>query len=122
MNGKPIPLRTALIPPTDPQIAAVEATVDFLNLPTSREPIAREDGVHVVVAGSEQFAQWMHALGGTVNRAPAIDGASLWTLRTETPARADGSTVRIRVHVALVADEWIPEQFRAPAQSGPVAS
>lgn len=122
MSGKPIPLRKALLQRTDPQIAAVEATVDFLDLPTSREPIAREDGVHVVVAGSEQFAQWQFALGGTVSRAPALDGASLWTLRTETPKRADGSTVRIRVHVALVADEWIPEQFRAPAQSGPVAS
>ena len=122
MSVKPIPLRKALIPRTDQQIAAVEATVDYLDLPTSREPVAREDGVHVVVAGSEQFAAWVHALGGTVNRAPAIDGASLWTLRTETPRRADGSTVRIRVHVALVADEWVPEAFRAPAQSGPVAS
>lgn len=117
MSVKPIPLRKALLQRTDPQIAAVEATIDFLDLPTSREPIAREDGVHIVVAGSEQFAQWTHALGGEVNRAPAIDGASLWTLRTETPRRADGSTVRIRVHVALVADEWVPEQFRGPVAS-----
>ncbi|MEV8124062.1 hypothetical protein AB0P07_08105 [Streptomyces sp. NPDC085944] len=122
MNGKPIPLRRALIPPTDPQITAVEATIDYLDLPASREPITREDGVHVVVTGSEQFAQWMHALGGTVNRAPALDGASLWTLRTESPRRADGTTVRIRVHAVFVTDEWVPEQFRAPAQSGPVAS
>ena len=52
MNGKPIPLRKALLQRTDPQIPAIEATIDFLDLPTAREPIAREDGVHVVVAGS----------------------------------------------------------------------
>ncbi|MGW0012571.1 hypothetical protein ACWDVX_22850 [Streptomyces tendae] len=117
MSGKPIPLRKALLQRTDPQIPAVEATIDFLDLPTAREPIAREDGVHVVVAGSESFAQWMHALGGTVNRAPALDGASLWTLRTETPRRGDGSTVRIRVHAVFVTDEWVPEQFRGPVAS-----
>ncbi|GGQ80972.1 hypothetical protein [Streptomyces flaveolus] len=122
MSVKPIPLRKALIPRTDPLIEAVEATRDFLDLPTAREPIAREDGVHVVVAGGGEFARWVYELGGTVNRAPAIDGASLWTLRTETPRRGDGSTVRIYVHVALVADEWVPEQFRAAEQSGPVAS
>ncbi|MFC8873181.1 hypothetical protein [Streptomyces ardesiacus] len=117
MSVKPIPLRSARLQRTDPQIEAVEATRDFLDLPTAREPIAREDGVHVVVAGSEQFAQWMHALGGTVNRAPALDGASLWTLRTETPRRGDGSTVRIRVHAVFVTDEWVPEQFRGPVAS-----
>ncbi|MET9729279.1 hypothetical protein ABZZ79_01010 [Streptomyces sp. NPDC006458] len=112
MSTQPIPLRTAKAPAIDPQLVAVEAAIDYLNLPTVRPPLVREDGVHVVVADGEQFAAWTFALGGDVNRAPALDGASLWTLRTETPRRADGSTVRIRVHVALVHDEFVPAEFR----------
>ncbi|MFB7594340.1 hypothetical protein [Streptomyces sp. NPDC056160] len=112
MSAQPIPLRSAKAPTIDPQLAAVEAAIDYLMLPTVRPPLLREDGIHVVVADGEQFAAWVFALGGDVNRAPALDGASLWTLRTETPARGDGSTVRIRVHVALVHDEFVPAQFR----------
>lgn len=117
MNGKPnpvIPLRIAHAPAVAPALVAVESTIDYLMLPTVRPPIVRKDGVHVVVAGVEQFARWVHALGGTVNRAPALDGASLWTLRTSTPRRADGATVRILVHVALVHDEPVPVEFRSP--------
>jgi hypothetical protein len=117
LSAQPIPLRTAKAPKIDPQLAAVEAAIDYLNLPTVRPPLVREDGVHVVVADGEQFAQWLYALGGDVNRAPALDGASLWTLRTETPERADGSTVRIRVHVALVHDEFVPAEFRGAASA-----
>lgn len=116
MSVQPIPLPILEDPPTDVQITAVEVAIDYLNLPTLRPPVAREDGVHVVVADSEQFAAWVFALGGTPNRGPALDGASLWSLRTETPQRADGSTVRILVHVALVHDELIPVEFR-PAVS-----
>lgn len=112
MNGKPIPHRKAIPPTADQQIMAVDSTIDYLNLPTARPALAREDGVHIVVADGEQFAMWVYELGGTVNRAPATDGASLWTLRTQTPARSDGSTVAIRVHVALVHDEFVPEAFR----------
>ncbi|MEV6836813.1 hypothetical protein AB0N17_20275 [Streptomyces sp. NPDC051133] len=108
----PLPLRRVLAPRIDPQLAAVEVAIDFLNLPTVRPPLVREDGVHVVVADGEQFARWVFALGGDVNRAPQLDGASLWTLRTETPKRDDGSTVRILVHVALVHDEFVPAEFR----------
>jgi hypothetical protein len=102
----------ALAPPVDDRLVAVEAAIDYLMLPTVRPPVVREDGVHVVVADGEQFAAWVYALGGDVNRAPALDGASLWTLRTQSPRRADGTTVPIRVHVPLVHDEVVPEQFR----------
>lgn len=112
MSAQPIPLHRPKTPTIAPQVGAVEAAIDYLMLPTARPPIVREDGVHVVVADSEQFAAWVFALGGDVNRAPALDGASLWTLRTETPQRADGSTVRILVHVALVHDEFAPTSFR----------
>lgn len=117
MSAQPIPLRTAKVPKIDPQLVAVETAIDYLMLPTVRPPLVREDGVHVVVADGEQFAAWTFALGGDVNRAPQLDGASLWTLRTETPARADGSTVRIRVHVALVHDEFVPAEFRGVASA-----
>lgn len=112
MSVKPIRLHSRPRPATaEQQLVAVESTVSYLNLPTARPPIVREDGVHVVVVDGEQFAAWVFALGGDVNRAPAVDGASLWSLRTETPRRADGSTVRIRVHVALVHDEFVPAEF-----------
>ncbi|MFI9600376.1 hypothetical protein ACIHCX_10925 [Streptomyces sp. NPDC052043] len=117
MSVKPIPLHQrrrplAEQPVAEQQLVAVDAAIAYLMLPTARPPIVRDDAVHVVVAGGEQFAAWVWALGGDVNRAPALDGASLWTLRTETPARADGSTVAIRVHVALVHDEFVPTEFR----------
>lgn len=112
MSAQPIPLRSAAEPTPDERITAVEAAIDYLNLPTARPLIARDDAVHAVVVDSEQFAAWLFALGGDVNRAPQIDGASLWTLRTETPQRRDGSTVRILVHVALVHDELVPAEFR----------
>jgi hypothetical protein len=112
VSAKPIPLRTTAEPAPDERITAVEAAIDYLNLRTARPLIARDDAVHVFVVDSEQFAAWLFALGGDVNRAPALDGASLWTLRTETPRRGDGSTVPIRVHVALVHDELVPAEFR----------
>jgi hypothetical protein len=109
---RPIPLRVAHAPQADDRLDAVETAMSYLNLPTARPAVVRDDAVHVVVTGGEQFALWVHELGGEVNRAPALDGASLWTLRTETPRRADGSTVRILVHVALVHDEFVPAEFR----------
>ncbi|MCX5562767.1 hypothetical protein [Streptomyces sp. NBC_00038] len=113
MSVQPIPLHRKPRPMTaEQQLVAVESTVSYLNLPTARPPIVRDDAVHVVVVDGEQFAAWVFALGGDVNRAPQIDGASLWSLRTETPARGDGSKVAIRVHVPLVHDEFVPAEFR----------
>jgi hypothetical protein len=112
MSAQPIPIRPATEPTPDERITAVEVAVDSLNLPIARPLILRDDAVHVFVVNSEQFAAWLYYLGGDVNRAPALDGASLWTLRTQTPRRRDGSTVPIRVHVALVHDEFVPAEFR----------
>ena len=114
MNGKPIPLplRLAHAPSSTPPPVAVEAVVDYLNLPTARPPIAREDGVHVVVRDGDAFARWVHALGGDVQHTGPLGGAALWTLRTRTPNRADGSSVEVWVHVALVAGEFAPTAFR----------
>ncbi|MCT9139033.1 hypothetical protein [Streptomyces violarus] len=114
MTGKPIrpmPLRIAHVPNPSP-LTAAEAAIGYLNLPTSRPPIDREDGVHVFVRDGNDFAAWVHALGGEIKQGPALDGASLWTLRTQTPRRVDGSSTELRVHVALVVGEFAPGVFR----------
>lgn len=114
MTGKPIrpmPLRIAHVT-NPPPLAAAEAVVGYLNLPTSRPPIERDDTVHIFVRDGNDFATWVHALGGEIKKAPAHDLAWLYTLRTQTPRRADGSTVEIRVHVALVDGEFAPGQVR----------
>lgn len=115
MTGKPIrpmPLRIAHST-TLPALAAVEAVADYFNLPKNRPLIERDDAVHVIVRDGDDFAAWVHALGGEIKQAPAHDLAWLYTLRTQTPRRANGSTVEIRVHVALVDGEFAPGQSRA---------
>lgn len=112
MSAQPIPLRIAHgthIPDLD----AVAAVVDYMNLPTSRPLIERDDAVHVFVRDGDDFAAWVHALGGEIKWAPGHDLGLLYTLRTQTPRRANGSTVEIRVHVALVDGEFAPGRSRA---------
>ncbi|MCX4615750.1 hypothetical protein [Streptomyces mirabilis] len=121
MTGKPIvpiPLHIAHASGDEPALMAAEAVIDYLNLPTARPPIAREDGVHVIVRDGDAFARWVYALGGDVDHTDTLDGATMWSLSTETPRRANGSTVPIRVHVALVADEFAPVKVEhRPARS-----
>ncbi|MGW2708647.1 hypothetical protein ACWC4J_06595 [Streptomyces sp. NPDC001356] len=114
MNGKPIPLplRLAHEPGSTPPLVAVESVIGYLNLPTARPPIEREDGVHIVVRDGDAFARWFYNLGGEVEHTEYLDGAVLYCLRTRTPARVDGSSVELHVHVALVADEFAPAEFR----------
>ncbi|MGW1587275.1 hypothetical protein [Streptomyces sp. NPDC002386] len=111
MNGKPIPiaalpLRLAHEPSTTPPIIAAESVIAHLNLPTARPPIERDDAVHVVVRDGDSFARWVYALGGEVHHTDYLDGAVLYCLSTRTPRRTDGSSVELRVHVALLADEF----------------
>lgn len=115
MSVQPIPIRKAPTP-TDERITAVESTLAFLNLPTARPLVADADAVHVFVVGPEQLAHWMYELGGHITGAQESGGAALWTLHTETPSRADGSRIPIRVHVALMLDELAPLQFRTGGQ------
>ncbi|MCX4705694.1 hypothetical protein [Streptomyces sp. NBC_01373] len=96
----------------DERIAAVMELADYLELPVTLTPSVRDDAVHVVVIDAAQLAMWVFQLGGEMNRAPQLDGASLWTLRTCTPDRGDGSTVEIRVHAAVVCDELVVAEFR----------
>ncbi|MEU3124371.1 hypothetical protein ABZ696_29415 [Streptomyces albidoflavus] len=94
---------------------AVEAALAYLALPAPTL-VARPDAVHVTVDDVDDLAAWVYALGGVVHRGPSSDGAALWTLRTATPTRADGSTVPIRVHAAVVdGDPVLVEVRRAVA-------
>lgn len=117
MTGKPIPLplRLAHASSSEPALVAVEAVVGYLNLPTFRPPIERDDAVHVLVRDGDAFARWVHALGGDVQHTDPLGGAVLWTLRTRTPRRTDGSSVEVWVHVALVVGEFVPAEFRGTA-------
>lgn len=118
MSVQPIQLRFTARPMTDEKRRmAVETTVSFLNLPQARPLVVRDDAVHVVVAGAEQLSAWMYALGGEMNRAPELDGASLWTLRTKTPARSDGSSTEIRVHAAIVCFEDVLAEVHGPVSA-----
>ncbi|WP_405674802.1 hypothetical protein OG292_02990 [Streptomyces sp. NBC_01511] len=83
---------------------AVQVLIDSYGLPAPTI-VARPQAVHISVADPDDVAAWMYVLGGKTRRGIEIDGASLWTLRTQTPVRADGSTVAIRVHVPVVAGE-----------------
>ncbi|MFI1607804.1 hypothetical protein ACH4YN_37820 [Streptomyces griseofuscus] len=83
---------------------AVCAMLDYLSLPAATLT-PRPDVVHVTVIDARDLARWMYALGGELVQTGSSreDGVTLWTLRTETPVRGDGSTVPIRVH-AVVAE------------------
>ncbi|MFI7010024.1 hypothetical protein [Streptomyces sp. NPDC050145] len=80
---------------------AVETTLSYLALPAPTL-VARPDAVHITVNDVDDLSAWMFHLGGEIHRGPSADGASLWTLSTTTPARANGSTVAILVHAAVV--------------------
>ncbi|MGC4946225.1 hypothetical protein ACLQ2N_08460 [Streptomyces sp. DT224] len=93
---------------------AVQVLIDNMGLPAPTL-VARPDAVHVTLADVDDLAQWVYELGGEVRRGIEIDGASLWTLRTETPRRLNGSTVRILVHVPVVSGEDVLAELRAVA-------
>jgi hypothetical protein len=81
---------------------AVCAMLDYLGLPAATVT-PRPDVAHVTVIDARDLARWMYALGGELVRTGGSreDGVTLWTLRTATPTRGNGSTVPIRVHAAV---------------------
>jgi hypothetical protein len=88
--------------------------IDSLGLPAATVT-PRPNVVHVTVTGATDLSRWMYALGGHIVRSGGADGVALWTLRTETPVRRDGSTVPIRVHAAVVAGEDVLAEVRPGA-------
>ncbi|MFI5809297.1 hypothetical protein [Streptomyces sp. NPDC051561] len=91
---------------------AVQVVLDNLALPAPTM-VARPDAVHITVADVDDLGAWLYALGGEVRRGIEVDGASLWTLHTDTPKRLDGSTVRVLVHVPVVSGEDILAEIRS---------
>ncbi|MGW1071507.1 hypothetical protein [Streptomyces sp. NPDC002537] len=83
---------------------AVEALLGYTNLPAP-VVIARPDAVYVSVTGIDDLGKWLAELGGEICISPTWQGVRLWTLLTATPARADGSSVAVRVSAALPAAE-----------------
>lgn len=110
MSAKPIPIGS-LRQQTDNRIA-VEVAVDYLGL-HAPVMVARPDAVHITLTDVDDLEHWLYALGGSIRRGPSVDGAALWTLHTATPRRANGSTVPILVHVAVVDGEDVLTEIRS---------
>ncbi|MET9816561.1 hypothetical protein [Streptomyces sp. NPDC006355] len=94
---------------------AVCAMLDYLNLPAATLT-PRPDTVHVTVIDAGDLARWMYALGGELVQTGGSreDAVTLWTLRTATPPRGDGSTVPIRVHAAVAEGVDVLAEVRRP--------
>lgn len=90
---------------------AVAALLDYLALPTLTVT-PRPDAVHITVTGAHDLSRWMYELGGEMQRITGTGGVMLWTLRTRTPERADGSTVAIHVHAVVVDGEPVLAEVR----------
>jgi hypothetical protein len=90
---------------TDPTVAAL-VTANLHSLPTGRL-IARNGAAHIFTADVHELRAWLNALGGYVTRERAGLGVTLWTLRTHTEPRSDGSTTPVLVHALTLAEEAI---------------
>lgn len=75
--------------------------------------VGRPDAVFVMVADVDDLGAWLEARGGTIRVGAAEDGVRVWSLYTSLPPRGDGSRVRVRVSVAVVADEQVMDFVRA---------
>ena len=91
---------TATVNPTD----AAQVTADHHGLPTGRLT-AHNSAAHIFTADLADLLAWRAALGGTVTRQRAGLGVTLWTLRTHTEDRSDGSHTPILVHSLALTDE-----------------
>lgn len=90
---------------------ALCVVLDSLGLPAATVA-ARPDVVHVTVMGARDLSRWMYELGGEIVRSGGAEGVALWTLRTSTPVRRDGTRVPIRVHAAVVEGEDVLAELR----------
>lgn len=84
--------------------AAAQAAADHLGLPTGRLT-TRDDAAHIFTADLADLIAWRAALGGTVTRERAGLGVTLWTLRTHTEPRDDGTHTPILVHALALTHE-----------------
>ena len=89
----------------DPADAA-RATADFHGLPTGRLT-SRDGAAHIFTDNINDLRAWLNACGGYVLRERAGLGVVLWTLRTHTEPRSDGTRTPITVHALALAEEAI---------------
>ncbi|MFJ9468369.1 hypothetical protein [Streptomyces caniferus] len=111
LSSQPIELPLADLARKRDNELAVGAMLDYLALPAPTMT-PRPDAVHITVTDARDLGAWMYVLGGTVRHSAGSDGVALWTLHTATPVRRDGSTVAIRVHVAVVDGEDVLTEVR----------
>ncbi|MGW0948475.1 hypothetical protein ACWD4O_38795 [Streptomyces sp. NPDC002623] len=86
--------------------AAAQAAADYLGLPTGRLT-THNDTAHIFADDITHLLAWRDALGGDVTRQRAGLGVTLWTLRTHTEPRTDGTRTPILVHCLRLTDEPI---------------
>lgn len=91
---------------------AVEAMLDSLALPCPTL-VSRPDAVYVTVTDVDDLGVWLCERGGDIHVSTAFEGVELWTLHTETPKRANGSPVAVRVSVPVLAGEPVMDYIRA---------
>ncbi|MFF1358706.1 hypothetical protein [Streptomyces sp. NPDC058297] len=96
---------------TDPAYAA-SATADFHGLPLGRLT-ARGDAAHIFTGQIADLATWLNARGGYTTRERAGLDVALWTLRTTTEPRGDGTTTTVHVHALALTHEDIPHELTA---------
>jgi len=91
---------------------AVNVLIDSTALPAPTL-VPRQSEVFVAVANIDDLGEWLMALGGEVHVSPEFQGLQIWTLHTSTPKRSNGTSVPIRVSVAVVSDEAVLDYVRA---------
>ncbi|MEU8886685.1 hypothetical protein [Streptomyces sp. NPDC048442] len=91
---------------------AIESMLDCLPLP-SPTVIVRPGAVYVTVSDVDDLGEWLQSRGGYIHISPARDGLELWTLITSTTPRPDGTTVPVRVSVAVPEGEQVMDYIRA---------
>jgi hypothetical protein len=100
---------------TNPALAAL-VTADTHGLNTAHLITAREGQAHVFVADLNDIRPWLNELGGHITRQPAGPDMEMWTLRTHTDFRSDGTSTPILMHaLSLIGQSVHPDIVNAAA-------
>ncbi|MGV2914646.1 hypothetical protein [Streptomyces alfalfae] len=91
---------------------AAQITADLYGLPTGRLS-SRETAAHAFVDTLDDLTTWLAIRGGYTTRERAGGGLHLWTLRTTTEPRQDGTRTPVFVHVTVLDEEPVPDELTA---------